>query len=159
MVAIVGWANAARAEGWLTDGVFAIGSGLQGGDPGTGSVAWTRARTRILTGIDLRSDEDLANAMGFYGFAEVERRASFGGEVRYQRWWTPTIGFHAAILGTIAPETMVGAGVGARFGFPIADRATLFIEPGFAAFPLGSDVPSDSVVLWASFAGGIGVAL
>ncbi len=151
--------EAARAEGWLTDGVFGIGSGVQGGDPGTGSVAWSRARTRLFSGIDLRSDESQSSGMGFYGFVEIERRATLGAEVRYQRWWTPTIGFHVGAIGTIAPETMVGIGAGARFGFPIGNKATLFVEPGLAAFPLGSDLPDDSVLVWGSIAGGIGVAL
>lgn len=141
------------------NGVFAAGTGLQGGDPGTGQVAWTRARTRVLAGVDLRNDESQSDGVGFYGFAEIERRASFGAEVRYQRWWTSTISFHAAILGTIVPESMVGAGVGARLGFPIGNKLTLFLEPGFAAFPIGSDLPGKSVLLWGTLLGGIGVAL
>jgi hypothetical protein len=149
----------ASAEGWLANGVFAVGTGLQGGDPGTGSVSWVRARTRLLAGIDLRNDEAQSDGFGLYGFAEIERRATFGGEVRYERWWTSTIAFHASILGTVTPESMVGLGVGARFGFPIAKKATLFLEPGFAAFPIGSDLPGKSVLLWGTLLGGIGVAL
>lgn len=143
----------------MMNGVFALGTGLQGGDPGTGQVAWMRARTRVLAGVDFRSDVAQSDGFGIYGFSEIERRASFGGEVRYQRFWTSTIGFHVAILGTVTPESMLGAGVGARFGFPIGKRATLFLEPGFAAFPLGSDLPGNSVLVWATLAGGIGFAL
>lgn len=156
---VTSFADDAWAEGWITNGVFAVGTGLQGGDPGTGQVAWTRARTRLLAGVDLRNDEARSDGMGFYGFAEIERRASFGAELRYARWWTSTIAFHASILGTIVPESMVGAGVGARFGFPIANKATLFLEPGFAAFPFGTDLPGNSVLLWGTLIGGIGVAL
>jgi hypothetical protein len=152
-------ANPAHAEGWLINGVFAVGTGLQGGDPGTGRVAWTRARTRLLAGVDLRNDEAQSDGFGVYGFTEIERRATFGGEARYQRWLTSTIGLHAAILGTVTPESMVGAGVGARLGFPIGKKVTLFLEPGFAAFPLGSDLPGKSVLLWGTLLGGIGVAL
>jgi hypothetical protein len=149
----------AHAEGWQTNGVFALGTGLQGGDPGTGTVAWSRARTRLMAGVDLRDDEALTDGIGFYGFAEIERRATFGGEVRYERWWTPTIGFHISLIGVVAPETMVGPGVGARFGFPIGKKVTLFLEPGFAVFPFGSDLPKGNVVLWGILNGGIGVAL
>ena len=152
-------ANGGDHEGWLMNGVFAVGTGLQGGDPGTGSVAWARARTRLMAGVDLRSDEARSDGIGFYGFAEIERRASFGAEVRYERWWTSTIAFHAAILGTIVPESMVGGGVGARFGFPIANKLTLFLEPGFAVFPFGSDLPANSIILWGTLIGGVGVAL
>jgi hypothetical protein len=152
-------ARPARAEGWMMTGVFALGTGLQGGDPGTGQVAWMRARTRVLAGLDLRNDEFQSDGFGIYGFSEIERRASFGGEVRYQRFWTSTVGFHAAILGTVTPESMVGLGVGARFGFPLGKRATLFLEPGFAAFPLGSDLPGNNVIVWGTLAGGIGFAL
>ncbi len=148
-----------RAEGWLTNGVFALGSGLQGGDAGAGSVQLARARTRVMAGVDLRSDESLADGVGFYGFAEVERRATFGAEMRYERWWTPTIGFHVSLIGVMVPNTMVGPGVGARIGFPIGKKLTLFFEPGFAVFPLGSDLPQGNVILWAMLNGGIGVAL
>lgn len=149
----------AHAEGWVTNGVFALGTGLQGGDPGTGQVAWSRARTRVLAGVDLRSDESVANGLGFYGFAEVERRATLGAEIRYERWWTSTIAFHLSALGTITPESMLGVGVGARFGIPFASKATLFLEPGFSVFALGSDLPGKNVLLWGTLIGGVGVAL
>lgn len=156
---IAAYPLSAGAEGWQTNGVFALGTGLQGGDPGNGSVAWTRARTRVIAGVDLRDDEDLTDGIGFYGFAEIERRATFGAEARYERWWTPTIGFHVSLIGIVTPETMVGPGVGARFGFPLGKKVTFFLEPGFAVFPLGSDLPKGNVVLWAILNGGIGVAL
>jgi hypothetical protein len=143
----------------MANGVFAVGTGFQGGDPGTGRVEWERARTRVLGGIDLRNDEYKSDGIGFYGFAEVERRASFGGEIRYERWWTSTIGFHAAVVGIAFPETLLGLGVGSRFGFPIGKQVTLFLEPGFSAFPIGSDLPKGSVLLWGTLLGGIGVAL
>ena len=151
--------HAAKAEGWETNGVFALGTGFQGGDPGTGTVAWMRARTRIMAGVDLRNDEFQTDGIGFYGFAEIERRATFGAEARYERWLTPTIGFHVSILGILTPATMVGPGVGARFGFPIGKRVTLFLEPGFAVFPVGSDLPEGNVILWGTLNGGVGVAL
>lgn len=149
----------AHAEGWLMNGVFALGSGLQGGDPGSGNVQWARARTRLMAGVDLRNDESMSDGVGFYSFAEIERRATWGGEVRYERWWTPTIGFHISVIGIAVPETMVGPAAGARFGFPIGKKLTFFIEPGFAVFPIGSDLPQGNVILWAMFNGGIGVAL
>jgi hypothetical protein len=149
----------AKAEGWDTNGVFALGTGVQGGDPGTGTVAWARARTRVIAGVDLRSDEAMTDGFGVYGFAEVERRATFGAEARYERWLTPTIGVHVGFLGTIAPQTMFGPGVGARLGLPIGKKATLFLEPGFAVFPVGSDLPKGNVILWGTLSGGIGVAL
>lgn len=159
LLAAVLLAKPARAEGWQTNGVFALGTGFQGGDPGSGTVAWMRARTRVMAGVDLRNDEFLTDGMGFYGFAEIERRATFGVEARYERWLTPTIGFHVGLLGILAPKTMVGPGVGARFGFPIGKRVTLFLEPGFAVFPVGSDLPDGNVLLWGILNGGVGVAL
>jgi hypothetical protein len=159
LIALGTAAGTSRAEGWLTNGVFALGSGLQGGDPGSGSVQWARARTRVMAGVDLRSDEFMTDGFGFYSFAEIERRATWGAEVRYERWWTPTIGFHVSAIGVIVPNTMVGPAVGARFGFPIGKKATLFLEPGFAVFPVGTDLPQGNVILWAMLNGGIGVAL
>jgi hypothetical protein len=112
-----------------------------------------------MAGVDLRNDEFLTDGFGVYGFAEVERRATWGAEVRYERWWTPTIGFHVSAIGIIVPNSMVGPGVGARLGFPIGKKLTFFLEPGFAVFPLGSDLPHGNVVLWGMLNGGIGVAL
>lgn len=161
----VGWlvptlfAQLGHAQDWVRYGVFGAGTGLQGGDPGTGSVGWTRARTRIFSGVDLRADQASADGIGFYGFTEIERRLTLGGEVRYQRWLTSTIVLHAAILGTVYPESMLGLGTGARFGFPIGKVLTLFLEPAIAAFPVGSDLPKKSVIFWGSLNGGVGFAL
>jgi len=149
--------GSAQAEKWESDGSVSLGSGLQGGDPGTGTVAYARARMRLLAGVDLRYDESTSEGYGFYLAAELERRATFGGELRYQRWLSRTIGLHGAVLGSIAPETLVGLGVGARFGIPLARHVTLFWEPGFAAFPLGSDLPEQSVLVWFTLAGGVSV--
>jgi hypothetical protein len=158
-VMLTTYTRQASAEDWLENGVFALGTGLQAGDPGTGQVSWTRARTRVLGGVDFRNDESVGNGFGFYGFVELERRATLGAELRYERWWTSTIAFHGAVLGTITPESMLGVGLGARFGFPIASKATLFLEPGFAVFPLGSDLPGKNVLIWGTLMGGVGVAL
>ncbi len=149
--------RSAQAEQWESDGSASLGSGLQGGDPGTGTVAYARARMRLLAGVDLRYDETTSEGYGFYLAAELERRATFGGELRYQRWLSRTIGLHGAVLGVIAPETMVGLGVGARFGIPLARHVTLFWEPGFAVFPVGSDLPDQSVLVWFTLAGGVSV--
>lgn len=157
LVTTILWVAPSRAEQWLTDGTVAVGSGLQGGDPGSGKVEWTRARARLLAGVDLRYDEDTSEGYGFYGFAELEKRATFGAEIRYQRWISRTIGLHAAVLGTIAPETMVGLGVGGRLGIPIGKSLILFGEPGFAVFPLGTDLPENNVLLWFTLIGGVSV--
>ena len=47
----------AEDNGYLIDGDFGLGSGLEGGDSGSGKLGWRRARLRITTGIDLRDDE------------------------------------------------------------------------------------------------------
>ncbi len=148
-----------RAEGLQRTGVAAIGTGFQGGDVGNGAVGWMRARTRFMGGVDLRNDESLTDSMGFYGFVELERRTTLGAEVRYQHWWTPTVGFHVGGIGVITPESMFGISAGARFGLPLGKRATLFLEPAFAAFPVGTDLPTNSVVVWGILNGGIGVTL
>ena len=122
-------------------------------------MQWERARTRVMAGVDLRNDEFMTDGIGFYSFAEIERRATWGAEVRYERWWTPTIGFHVSAIGVVLPESMVGPAVGARIGFPIGKKLTFFIEQGFAVFPIGSDLPQGNVILWVMVNGGIGVAL
>jgi hypothetical protein len=149
----------ARAEGWMMDATAQVGTGLEGGDPGGGDIEWRRARTRILAGFDLRSDEDEEQSLGVRGFAELERRGGVGGEVRYERWLGRGLGGFVFATGLIAPETLVGAGFGATFVIPFGRRAGFSIEPAFAALPLGSDVPDDTVVMWATLSLGVRVGL
>jgi hypothetical protein len=141
------WSGQAEAEELLMDGNFGIGTGLEGGDPGTG-LEWRRARFRVLGGVDLRSDEGPADALGFRGFVEVEKRASVGAEVRYERWMARNFGVWAHLTGTIAPETLFGGGFGCTAIIPFGKKVGLFIEPSFQALPLGSDTPGDEVLIW-----------
>jgi hypothetical protein len=146
-------ANNAHAEGLLTDGEVGIGTGLEGGDAGKGKIEWQRARTRISAGVEIRSDEDADQGVAFRAFAEIEKRGSVGGEARYVRWASPTFGLYAGLIGTLAPETLFGGGIGARF--LIGKKAGIWIEPSFNALPLGSDLPGDTILLWALVNGGV----
>jgi len=144
----------AKAEELLMDGNFGIGSGLEGGDPGTG-LTWRRARFRVLGGVDLRSDEGPADALGLRAFVEVEKRASVGAEVRYERWMARDFGVWAHLTGTIAPESLFGGGFGCTAIIPFGKKVGLFIEPSFQAMPLGSDTPDDEVLIWALLSAGV----
>jgi hypothetical protein len=144
----------ARADELLLDGTFGIGSGLEGGDAGAG-LEWRRARFRLLGGVDLRSDEGPADALGFRAFAEIEQRASVGGEIRYERWMARNFGVYAALSGTIAPETLFGGGFGCTAIIPFGKKVGLFIEPSFQVYPLGSDTPGDSILIWGLLSAGV----
>jgi hypothetical protein len=154
LAAFLGWPQKAHAEELLMDGYFGIGSGLEGGDPGTG-LEWRRARLRVQGGLSLRSDEDEAQALGFRAFVEVEKRASVGAEVRYERWMGRNFGVWLGLTGTIAPETLFGGGFGATAVIPFGKRVGLFIEPSFQALPLGSDRANGSVLIWALVSAGV----
>jgi hypothetical protein len=151
--AFVGSTKPAHAEELLMDGNFGLGTGLEGGDPGTG-LEWRRARFRVLGGVDLRSDEGPADALGFRAFVEVEKRASVGAEVRYERWMARNFGVWAHLTGTIAPETLFGGGFGCTAIIPFGKKVGLFIEPSFSALPLGSDTPGDTVLIWGLLSAG-----
>ena len=153
-VGLLGLAREASAEELLMDGNFGIGSGLEAGDPGTG-LEWRRARFRVLGGVDLRSDEGPADAIGFRAFVEVEKRASVGAEVRYERWMARNFGVWADLTGTVAPETLFGGGFGCTAIIPFGKKVGLFIEPSFQALPLGSDTPDDSVLIWGLLSVGV----
>jgi hypothetical protein len=144
----------AKAEELLMDGNFGIGSGLEAGDPGTG-LEWRRARFRVLGGVDLRSDEGPADALGFRAFVEVEKRAAVGAEVRYERWMARNFGVWANLTGTVAPETLFGGGFGCTAIIPFGKKVGLFIEPSFQALPLGSDTPEDGVLIWGLLSAGV----
>jgi len=153
-LALVGVTKQAHAEELMMDGNFGLGTGLEGGDPGTG-LKWRRARFRLLGGVDLRSDEAMAEAIGFRGFVEIEKRASVGAEVRYERWMARNFGVWAHLTGTIAPETLFGGGFGCTAIIPFGRKVGLFIEPSFAALPLGSDTPEDEVLIWGLLSAGV----
>jgi hypothetical protein len=144
----------AQAEELLMDGNFGIGTGLEGGDPGTG-IQWRRARFRVLGGVDLRSDEGPADALGFRAFVEIEKRASVGAEVRYERWMARNFGVWADLTGTIAPQTLFGGGFGCTAIIPFGKKVGLFIEPSFHALPLGSDTPGDGILIWGLLSAGV----
>jgi hypothetical protein len=151
-------ATSAHAEGYLMDGDFGLGTGVEGGNPGNGML-WRRARLRVSAGIDLRDDEDESDALGFRGFVEVEKRGSFGGEVRYERWLSHAVGVYGGFIGTIAPETLFGGGVGATVVVPFGKRVGLYLEPSFHALPVGSDLPHGTILIWGLLSAGIKLGL
>jgi hypothetical protein len=159
LLCAIGLAFPARAEGWLIDGEFGLGTGLEGGNRGGDGIEWARARTRVVAGADLRFDEAESEGTGIRAFVEIEKQGSVGGEFRYVRWMTRSVGFYGGIVGTVTPETLFGGGVGGRFLIPFAPRAGIFIEPSFNVLPLGSDLPGDSPLIWALLSAGVHVGL
>jgi hypothetical protein len=152
-------ATPARAqEGWLIDGEFGVAGGLEGGAPEGQALGWRRARMRLVTGVDLRTDESESEGMGFRAFVEVEGRGTLGAEARYLRWATKGVGAYAGLTGTIVPETLFGGTVGARFIIPMG-RAGIFVEPSLAVLPLGSDLPQNGPLIWALLSLGLRLGL
>jgi len=149
----------AHAEGYLLDGNFGIGSGLEGGDTGTGQFGWRRARLRITTGMDFRSDESQAESWGFRAFAEIEKRATLGGEARYERWLSHNVGAYGGVIGVVTPESLFGLTTGMDLVIPFGKRAGLFIEPSFSVLPVGSDLPSSGPLLWLLLSAGLKLGL
>jgi hypothetical protein len=148
----------ARAEGWMYQGTFGVGTGLEGGNA-AGSMSWQLARLRLSAGVDLRSDEDQEQSFGFRGVFELQKRGSIGAEVRYSRWLGKGFGAYAGVIGTFAPETLVGATLGTTILIPFGKRGGLFLEPSFSALPLGSDLPGDSILFWGLLTVGVNVNL
>lgn len=152
-------ATPAHAEGYLIDGNFGIGSGLEGGDTGTGQFGWRRARLRITTGLDLRDDESKSSGFGFRAFAEIEKRATLGGEARYEFWLSHNVGTYGGLIGVVTPETLFGGSVGMDLVIPFGKRAGLFIEPSFSVLPVGSDLPSSGPLIWLLLSAGLKLGL
>lgn len=152
-------ASPAAAEGWMVDATAALGTGFEGGDPGSGEMTWGRARTRLVAGFDLRSDEAENDAYGFRAFAELEQRGGIGGEARYSRFLGRAIAGSVFATGTVAPETLFGGGVATTFMIPFGPRFAVAVEPAFAALPVGSDLPEGSVLLWATLTLGVRLGL
>lgn len=149
----------ARAqEGWLVDGEVGLGMGLEGGAPEGDTLGWRRSRLRLVTGVDLRTDEGESEGTGFRAFVEVEGRGTLGAEARYLRWATRSVGGYIGVTGTVVPETLFGGTAGARFIVPFG-RAGLFLEPSLSVLPLGSDLPQNGPLIWALFSLGLRLGL
>lgn len=132
---------------------------MEGGNPGDGSVSWHRARTRAVVGLDLAADEEAYQALNFRAFVELEHRATLGASLHYAYWLNPSVGLFGGFTGVIAPKTLVGVEAGATFVIPMGKTLGIFIEPSLAALPLGSDLPSDSVVIWGLLSAGVRLSL
>lgn len=148
-------ARPAHAEGYLLDGDFGLGTGIEGGDKGLGTYGFRRARLHITTGLDLRDDESQSDALGFRAFVELEKRGSLGAEVRYERWLTRNMGAYGGLIGAVTPNTLFGGTVGMTIVMPFGKRAGLFLEPSFSALPVGSDLPSSTPLVWVLFSVGL----
>jgi len=146
--ALLGFASRAHAQKLLMGADLSLGRGIERSDL-LGDQLFRRMRTRLTAGIDGRIDEDRSQGMAVLGFAEIEPHVSFGGELRYLRWLSRGVVVFAGGTGVIAPHTLAGFDVGAQFHIPLDKETTsLYIEPSFAALPLGTDLPGDNVLLW-----------
>jgi hypothetical protein len=146
-------------EGYTYESFLGVASGIEGGDAGTSRIGWQRARFRINGGVDLRDEEDALQGFGFRAAVELERRASLGGEVRYSRWLGRAFGGYAGISGVVAPETLLGGTAGCTLLLPLGPRGGLFLEPSLSVFPLGSDLPENSLLIWGLLTLGVNVRL
>lgn len=153
LMAAIFLALPARAEGWFGEGEVGVGTGMEGGDAG-GAVAWQRARTRLFGGFELGWTESDRDALGWRFTAELERRLSLGGEVRYVRRFGDVVSAHAGGSCVVVPDSLYGGTLGATFKLPLGP-IRLFLEPSLAAFVAGTDLPRDTVVIWASLNGGL----
>ncbi len=148
-LAAVTWCPHARADGpRQVEGVLALGTGIEGADPGTGNLYWHRARTRMTLGGEWGGSET-PFSMGLFGVFELERSGSFGLAFhgRATLPWGLT-GFVGPIL-VWRPRTLLGARAGGGYIFRFTDELALSAELGLASFPLGSDRPTpDSVLTW-----------
>jgi hypothetical protein len=152
-------ARPSAAQTWKMDGLAGAGTGLEGGSPRDGSVSWHRARTRAVIGLDMAVDEAAYAAFGFRAFVELEHATTVGASLHYSYWLSKDIGVFGGFTGVIAPETLAGVEAGGTFVIPMGKKFGIFIEPSLAALPLGSDVPSGSVVVWALLSAGVRLGL
>lgn len=153
-------ASGVSAQQWQLGGQVGVGTGLEGGDPGTGQTVFRRARTRLSLGLDGRVDERPALAYAALAFAEIEPHVSAGTQLRVMyRLGGRTVGFVGGVA-ALVPHTLVGGEFGLQLHIPTdSEGMTVFFEPSFAALPLGTDIAGDNVVLWGLFNVGLHVGL
>ncbi len=155
VLAVLSIAPTSEAQELILGANIGAGSGVEGGDPGGGHVRFRRARSRIVGQLEMRVDEDRKNGLGIVVFAEIEPSAAVGGSLRYLRWLSPNVYGFAGLTGAGAPHTLFGGELGAQFQIPLGKMLSVFVEPSFAALPLGTDLPQDHVLLWGLLSAGI----
>jgi hypothetical protein len=148
-------AHPALALELVLGGELGGGAGVEGGDPGGGDVRFRRARTRIVGALEMRVDDDMKDGVIAMLFAEVEPHTGAGASLRYARWLSPNVYGFAGLTGAFAPHTLFGGEVGVQIQIPIDKTLGVFVEPSFAALPLGTDLPADRVLLWGLLSAGI----
>jgi hypothetical protein len=148
--------SAAQAQQYMLGGQAAVSSGFEAGDPGTGSTTFRRARTRLSAGLDARVDETPKDGMGIVIYTDLEPHISVGGELRYMHWFSPTAIGYAGGTSAFAPHTLLGGTFGLQLRFPLDLQGTaVIVEPSFSALPLGTDLPSDKMLIWGLLSLGI----
>jgi hypothetical protein len=155
----VSFARPVFAQRLLAGAGVGVGSGLERSDVAS-EHPMRIARTRLIVPIDLRVDEDMNEGLGIVGLFELAPRASVGADIRYLRWLGSSVVGFVGLSGVFAPRTLFGVDFGLSIYLPSRpSKLSLFIEPSFVAFPLGSDLPDDHVLLWALLAVGAHVDL
>jgi len=153
------FAHTASAQRLMLGAGVGLGTGLERSDVSE-DRSMRIARTRLIVPIDFHVDEDPANGWAVAGLFELAPRTSFGADLRYVRAISPYVTGFVGLTGVLAPQTLFGVDVGVDFYLPKRTSGlSLFIEPSFAALPLGSDLPDDHVLLWALIAVGAHVDL
>lgn len=147
-IALIFAAPDVLAQRLLLGGSLGGASGVEGGDVGAGTQ-FRRARTRLELAVDGRIDEDKRQGLELRAWAEIEPHTSLGGGVRYQYWVWPYFVVGAGAVFALFPHSLLGVDAAIRVQLPIPTKKFgLFIEPSFAVVPLGTDLPSDSLIMW-----------
>lgn len=148
-------ASPASAQQWQLAARAGAASGVEAGDPGTGSTLFRRARTRLLLAVDAAIDERPEPAYELQIFAELEPHTSLGGELRLSTsLGTASRGF-VGVVGVAAPHTLLGGGFGVRLLMDDPATTCLFVEPSVTVLPLGTDLAGDQVIVWGLLSLGI----
>jgi hypothetical protein len=147
-------AGPVKAQSWVLDAHAGLKTGLEGADTGSG-VDWQRARTRLVLGLDLGSDEAHFTTIGMRAFVELERSVGVGAELGVMHWFTKRIGGFVGGVAVLTPETLVGGTANVIYQFPLGERLGVFVDASLSALPFGSDRPGDGTVLWVLL--GVGV--
>lgn len=135
-------AETASAQEYLPAATAQAASGLEGGGSG-----FSRARTRIRIGVELRVDESPENGVEAGGIFDLEPRTAFAGELRYVRTVTPKLAVSGGAIGYFVPALLFGPCAGAELRLPLMKKTALAVGPEFAVFALGTDLP-DRTVIW-----------
>jgi hypothetical protein len=140
------WPSSALAQQPHLSAGFDAMTGMEGGGSGY-AKGIRRARTTLRFSAEGYLEEGPKHWLSIGALVEVEPRASFGADLRYQFRFARPFVVHAGATSIIAPNYLIGGTFGFAYRIDVSKIVEININPLFNVYFLGGDLAKDTV-LW-----------